>query len=160
MIFSIAMGADYSFYVKSIATYAPAFFGYNDSVLARVNLNKLYWLTLQDVYQLICILYIFIGHKVSQTSQNERRYCYTTPLYSVQCPQIFSVYSGQVHQKTDIYYVITNNLHLPVYVQGRYHEKKLGQTKPIVGHNLPPLIEIGLTYLKIQVRQLPCLPYH
>ena len=25
------MGADYSFYVKSIATYAPAFFVYNDS---------------------------------------------------------------------------------------------------------------------------------
>ena len=36
MIFSIAMGADCSFYVKSIATYAPAFFGYNSSVLARV----------------------------------------------------------------------------------------------------------------------------
>ena len=36
MIFSIAMGADYSFYVKSIATYAPAFLGYNNSVLARV----------------------------------------------------------------------------------------------------------------------------
>ena len=36
MIFSIAMGADYSFYVKSIATYAPAFFGHNNSVLARV----------------------------------------------------------------------------------------------------------------------------
>ena len=30
------MGADYSFYVKSIATYAPAFFVYNNSVLARV----------------------------------------------------------------------------------------------------------------------------
>ena len=39
MIFSIAMGADCSFYVKSIATYAPAFFGYNSSVLASV-LNK------------------------------------------------------------------------------------------------------------------------
>ena len=36
MIFSIAMGADCSFYVKSIATYAPAFFGYNSSVLASV----------------------------------------------------------------------------------------------------------------------------
>ena len=31
------MGADYSFYVESIATYAPAFMGYNNSVLARVN---------------------------------------------------------------------------------------------------------------------------
>ena len=30
------MGADYPFYVKSIATYAPAFFGYNNPVLARV----------------------------------------------------------------------------------------------------------------------------
>ena len=52
MIFSIAMGADYSFelfsmetyvlgaeysfYVKSIATYAPTFLGYNNSVVAIV----------------------------------------------------------------------------------------------------------------------------
>ena len=33
---SIAMGADNSFYVKSIATYAPTFFGYIISVLAIV----------------------------------------------------------------------------------------------------------------------------
>ena len=31
------MGADYSFYVKFIGTYAPAFLGYNNSVLARVD---------------------------------------------------------------------------------------------------------------------------
>ena len=36
LIFSIAMGADYSFYVKSIATYASTFFEYNNSVLAIV----------------------------------------------------------------------------------------------------------------------------
>ena len=36
LIFSIAMGADYSFYMKSIATYAPAFLRYNNSVLAIV----------------------------------------------------------------------------------------------------------------------------
>ena len=36
MIFSIAMGADYSFYVKSIATFALTFFGYIISVLASV----------------------------------------------------------------------------------------------------------------------------
>ena len=30
------MDADCSFYVKSIATYAPAFFGYNSLVLASV----------------------------------------------------------------------------------------------------------------------------
>jgi hypothetical protein len=30
------MGADYSFYVKSIATYAPTFLRYNNSVLAMV----------------------------------------------------------------------------------------------------------------------------
>ena len=35
-IFSIAMGADYLSYMNSIATYAPAFYGYNDLVLARV----------------------------------------------------------------------------------------------------------------------------
>ena len=29
LIFSNAMGADYSFYVKSITTYGLAFFGYN-----------------------------------------------------------------------------------------------------------------------------------
>ena len=36
-IFSIVLGAKYSFYVKSIATYAPAFFVYNNSVLAIVD---------------------------------------------------------------------------------------------------------------------------
>ena len=30
------MGVDYSFYVKSIATYASTFLGYNNSVLAIV----------------------------------------------------------------------------------------------------------------------------
>ena len=35
-IFPIAIGADYQFYVKSIATYAPAFLGYNNSFLASV----------------------------------------------------------------------------------------------------------------------------
>ena len=33
-IFSIAMDADYSFFAKSISTYALTFLGYNDSVLA------------------------------------------------------------------------------------------------------------------------------
>ena len=28
------------------------------------------------------------------------------------------------------------------------------------GHALPLLVEIGIMYLKIEVRQLPCLPYH
>ena len=36
LIFSIAMDADNSFYVKSIATYASTFFGYIISVLAMV----------------------------------------------------------------------------------------------------------------------------
>ena len=36
LIFSIAMDADNSFYVKSIATYAPTFFWYIISVLASV----------------------------------------------------------------------------------------------------------------------------
>ena len=30
-------GADYSFYVKDIVSYAPTFLGYNNSVLAIVN---------------------------------------------------------------------------------------------------------------------------
>ena len=37
LIFSIAMGADYSFYVKSIATFALIFFGYIISALASVS---------------------------------------------------------------------------------------------------------------------------
>ena len=37
LIFSIAMDADNSFYVKFIATYAPTFFGYIISVLAMVD---------------------------------------------------------------------------------------------------------------------------
>ena len=36
MIFSIAMGAEYLFYVKSIATFAPTFYGYIISILASV----------------------------------------------------------------------------------------------------------------------------
>ena len=37
LIFSIAMGANYSFYVKFIATFALTFFGYIISVLASVD---------------------------------------------------------------------------------------------------------------------------
>ena len=37
LIFSIAMNADNSFYVKFIATYAPTFFGFIISVLAMVS---------------------------------------------------------------------------------------------------------------------------
>ena len=36
LIFSIILGAEYLSYVKSIATYAPTFFGYIISVLAGV----------------------------------------------------------------------------------------------------------------------------
>ena len=31
LVFLIVLGAEYSFYLKSIATYAPAFLGYNNS---------------------------------------------------------------------------------------------------------------------------------
>ena len=45
MIFSIAMGAEYLSYVKSIATFAPTFCGYIISVLASVcSYNALYML--------------------------------------------------------------------------------------------------------------------
>ena len=37
LIFSIAMGAEYFSCVKSIATFAPTFYGYIISVLASVN---------------------------------------------------------------------------------------------------------------------------
>ena len=36
LIFSIAMGADYSFELNSIETYAPQFFGHNDLFLRSV----------------------------------------------------------------------------------------------------------------------------
>ena len=59
LIFSIAMGADYSFYVKSIATFAPAFFGYNNSVLARVNkLVALGTTNLPTTYSLAILAYM------------------------------------------------------------------------------------------------------
>ena len=35
-IFSIVLGAEFSFYVKSSTAYAPTFSGYNNSVLAKV----------------------------------------------------------------------------------------------------------------------------
>ena len=37
LIFSIVLGAEYSFYVKSIATFALTFFVYIFSILANVN---------------------------------------------------------------------------------------------------------------------------
>jgi len=37
LIFSIAMGAEYLSYVKSIATFAPTFYGYIISALASVD---------------------------------------------------------------------------------------------------------------------------
>ena len=43
LIFSIATGAEYLFYVKFIATYAITFFGYIDTVLASVLGTKIYW---------------------------------------------------------------------------------------------------------------------
>ena len=33
--------------------------------------------------------------------------------------------------------------------QGRNQVFFLGEAKPMGGHNLPPMVEIGLTYLKI-----------
>ena len=51
LIFSIAMGADYSFYVKSIATFALTFFGYIILVLAIVAKT---W-----VYQLYSCCFLF-----------------------------------------------------------------------------------------------------
>ena len=35
------------------------------------------------------------------------------------------------------------------FFRGVITKNNLGKAKPMVGHNLPPLIEIGLTYLKI-----------
>ena len=41
-LFSIVLGDEYSFYVKSIATYAPTFLGYNNLVLAMVTRTYCY----------------------------------------------------------------------------------------------------------------------
>ena len=43
------MGADYSFYVKSIATNAPTFFGYIISVLASVKAIPDEWKAKNDI---------------------------------------------------------------------------------------------------------------
>ena len=51
MIFSIDMGADYSFYVESIATYAPAFLGYNNSVLARVTSGRHVFVPISEEFE-------------------------------------------------------------------------------------------------------------
>ena len=40
LIFSIAMGADYSFELNSIETYAPQFFGHNNLFLGSVYTYK------------------------------------------------------------------------------------------------------------------------
>ena len=63
MIFSIAMGAEYLSYVKSIATFAPTFYGYIISVSASVSTDantmhcaKNYWVipsTCTCTYRLI-----------------------------------------------------------------------------------------------------------
>ena len=42
LILSIAIDADYLFYVKSIATWAPTFLGYIISVLASV-MKDIFW---------------------------------------------------------------------------------------------------------------------
>ena len=54
-IFSIVLGAEYSSYLKSIATYAPAFLGYNNSVLARVT----YISTLQEFHGILFTINAF-----------------------------------------------------------------------------------------------------
>ena len=44
--------------------------------------------------------------------------------------------------------------------QGRNQGKILGVAKLLGGHNLLSLVEMGLRYLTVYVRQVPCLPYH
>ena len=51
LTFSIAMGAEYSSYMKFIATEAPTFFGYIISVLASVN-GVIGWKKYADVLML------------------------------------------------------------------------------------------------------------
>ena len=92
-IFSIAMGADYSFYVKSIATFALTFCGYIISVLASVQwlklcigLNLLSWNSNMKLYLTsssgsgkgfgtqtrnleICALLQILGKRVGETGQ-------------------------------------------------------------------------------------------
>ena len=59
------MDADYSFYVKSIATYAPAFLRDNNSVLARV-LYELYNECFIEQYVLIfCLIDEIINYVFS-----------------------------------------------------------------------------------------------
>ena len=54
LIFSIAMDADNSFYLKFIPTYAPTFFGYIISVLAivhhEISINKYFRQNFKDIF--------------------------------------------------------------------------------------------------------------
>ena len=59
-IFSIVLGAEYSFYVKSNATYAPTFLGYNNSVLAIVCMQKQYRVSLDN--SVLAIVYTEFLH--------------------------------------------------------------------------------------------------
>ena len=52
LIFLIAMGADYSLYVKSIAVYAPTFLRYNNPVLSIV--YSLYRISFCKIMVLYC----------------------------------------------------------------------------------------------------------
>ena len=61
------MGADYSFYVKSIATCAPTFFGYIISVLASVSyVFALY--VLQHYDNLLPVFVIVILYRIEYLS--------------------------------------------------------------------------------------------
>ena len=57
LIFSIAMGAEYLSYVKSIATFAPTIYGYIISVLASVYvLHDFQIVILNDTTLLHCLI--------------------------------------------------------------------------------------------------------
>ena len=61
------MGAEYLSYVKSIATFAPTFYGYIISVLASVNYTynktKLILLESKLYITLQCLIYLFFTMK-------------------------------------------------------------------------------------------------
>ena len=60
LIFSITLGANYSFYVKSIATCTPTFFGYIISVLASVRQASTCDYTVVYRYVWVLLLYHYI----------------------------------------------------------------------------------------------------
>ena len=65
MIFSVVMGANYSFQVKNIEIWMPEFFKHNNSSAAIVDLDVLLELVSEELNHLAAILHVSIEGLIS-----------------------------------------------------------------------------------------------